>query len=1597
MSPFALPVKRPVATSMLFVGLVLLGVIGWQRIPVELLPEVEGNWLFVNFLRPASEPEVVEREILLPLSARVSELPDVDETWGNVRGSGGRFDVRFDPDTDLKVRELELRRVAAELVREQPPGSVVDVQAIPFGLISRFTMTVAVTGRDDLDVLRHFIEERIEPRLAAVPGVSQVAVVGGASREVTIRIDPDRCAMLGTTPREVTVAIQRAVGRQRYLGGTEDEAGRTAVVLDGRTPGLNTLANARITPERNLLLRHVAEVELGGGRRSSISLINGEQAVSIYIFKDEGANLVSLGRAMRVRLVELGREFAPFGIGFAITADGAELVEDNLNRLKTLAGSGFLIALLVLFLFLRQWRAVSVAGGAVPVSLLAALALLYLSGQTLNLVTIFGLAVGVGMLVDNSIVVYEAVQRRLERGSAPDDAAEAGVRSTVRAILAASITTIIVFLPISFVDFDDAAMRRMLQILTLAIVLPLVGSVVVAVGLVPLLARRLAAPAALLRLARLRRRREALAGKLPPDRFRELFGGLLRVALRRPAGWLTGVAGAVLLTAVIALPWVGFNVLSQEAPEANPVRLAVELPSEATLERAVGIVDRLEQAVRTLDGIERVEATLRENRDGLINGVFSVSMVERDQRPEGVNAASVREVVRQTVRDLRAETRGLQVRNPEDPGGEGGGSGGGGGVAGLLGQGPAEVVLSGPDADTLSRLAREIGQQLGSIPEIESTSVSARRGQDEIHVLPEAARLASFGLLSDEVIGALGVIGREGARMQIGYTDLDGREIPMYVRSESDRRGATQRLREMRVSTQAGVLPVSALSTVRRMPSPPTIQHHNGRREISVHYRFGRRAPQTGPARLELEDRVEAAIQGVHRPAGYTVETPAADDPFDWFKRILVPVVLLLFAVLAITFESLTLPLLVLISLPLTLLGATWALVFTGTPAGPMALVGALALVGLTVNPAILLVDRMQRRVRTGRTSAGGAALAAVRERVRPVLMTTATTVAGLWPLALVTGAENEIWPPFATVVMGGLVTSTVLTLLVMPVGFVMLNRLDQVFGRLGPWIMIGWVGATAALMTPLIVTEQITSMTWRIITTVLVAGVLLGGLVLAFRRPERPEPRAVDGPPVLDVRYLKKIYGQPGPIAYAWRLPELFAKRVLARGGRPFDPADARARIAPLAMLILGAGYLAWTVATTFWHLVFLFATAVLGVFLTTEVRRGRGEADAVGRVLPGGPEGVVAFLLPWIAVGYVVVGGYLFPRLALETPDYRLWFVLTLPVVVGIIQQGRRTALRLARGGIRERLDEGRLRRPRSLWRKLSRRVFGLDLPREEVEALSRIHFTAERGMIGILGPNGAGKTTLLRQLAGILDPSLGRITLGGVPLGKLRRYLARFVGYLPQDFGLPANLTAREYLDYYALLYEMRPAAKRRTQVDRLLEEVGLGQRADERIGSYSGGMRQRVAVARTLLRLPPIIIVDEPTVGLDPRERIRFRNLLARLGEGRIVLFSTHVVEDVAVACERVIVLARGRMVFDGPPADLSGEAEGQVWKARLSAEEQAQLPVEAKIVDQVPEGDGRSRLRILCDRQPHSRAEPETPSLEDGYLVLTGSAPEGDRS
>ena len=1591
-----LPVRRPVAVAMAFLALVMIGLVAMQRIPVELFPNVEGDRLWVNFSRPGSESEAVEREILLPLEARVAALPMVLETSASIRGAGGSFQVLFERGVDIRVRELELRRIAAAIEREQPEGTSLSVSGSDTSNWSTFVMMINVLGGDvDRNALFDVTEELIAPRFAAVPGVTEAITSGGAPRQVTLTVDPARAVALGVTLDEITGAVRRNVGHLRYVGNLEATSGITDVVLDGRSTGIHSLEQARIAPGKPAQLRHVGELDFGIGIERSLFRVNGKPSVGIAIYQEQGANLVHLGHDLRARASELNAEVGEMGLELVIGTDAAEEVEKQIGRLARLGLSGFGIALVVLYLFLRQWQAVTVVAVAVPVSLLSAFAILYLFGDTLNLLTLFGLALAIGLLVDNSVVVFESVQRSLDRGTAPDAAVRQGLRRTVRAIAAASLTTAVVFLPLVLVEVEAGmtSLQKQLEIAVRAFLVPLATSLLVAVALVPLLAHRLAAPAAVRRLSRRRETRAARGGMAPPDPVRILFGGMVASALRRPPAWLTGTVFALVLTIMVAIPSIAFGSGGEPA-RADTVQLIARFDQGGSLKKSSDALATLESALGALDGVETIETVIREH-----GGSITVELVDEAQRPADLDAAVVRRVARTAAKRVSG---GFELLNPGDDSRGGGKGGGASREGGGFGGAPGEVVLSGPDSRQLERLARDVRARLDAIPHVENSWLAESPGLEEIWIQPRRPAFEAYGITIADVLGNLGLAGREGRVNATGFALPSGRELPVVMeRIDARTNDGGRELRTLRLQTAAGVVPIGALADIRQMPARPTIEHRNGRRETRVFYRLGASVAESGSAREAVEEQIAETVRAVSRPRGYTVEVSSDDEQTSWLQRVLVPVVLLLFLVLALTFESLTLPVLVLLAVPLTVIGASWALVVAGMSLDAMAALGAIALFGLTVNPAILLVDRMQQKVLAGGWTPGAAAFASVRERTRPVLMTTATTIAALWPLAISTGRENEIWPPFATIVIGGLVTSALLTLLIIPVGFILLHRLDRLFGRVGPWLVVGWLAVTLSIMLWLTQSGLVTSLFWQVVVAILVGGGALAITVAIFRRPERHEPDTDSGPPALEARNLRKVYALPGPLRQALAAPRVFAARALAQG--TFDPGalsaatafsqkEARERLLPALVFTFAPTALAVHAESGGWRLFFCMLAAAGLVGLLRQIRRSRGHLNAVGAVAPGGVENFLAAGVPWAALGAFTCAALL-PQLGGSVAAANVFWPVAGALLLGAWQLARRSAAAQARGQVRERAGGRFLRYPRTVMRRWARRLGGLDLPASPVEALLGTNFRIERGMVGVLGPNGAGKTTLLRLLTGILDPTRGTITLGGVRLDKVQRVLARWVGYLPQDAGLPAGLSPREYLRYFAALYDL-PPSERHERVEYLLGEVGLKDRAEDRIGSLSGGMRQRVSVARTLLRLPPIIVVDEPTVGLDPRERIRFRNLLANLARDRIVLFSTHVVEDVAVACERVLVLAGGQLLFDGAPGELAEAARGKVWEMQASALDADELPPGTILAEETPLGDGRITRRVLAERSPDPDARTLESRLEDGYLWLlrgTGDA------
>ena len=1568
---------------MFFAALVLLGLISISRMSVSLFPVLQGDQISMQFYRSGSDATFLEREILIPLQSRIGSVPDITETRAQISGSSGSLNIFFEPGTDVKVREYELRRIAARLQREQPEGTTyISVQTQFPGNFDTFVMTVSVLGEGfEKDALYDLAKRHIEPPLASVPGVAAGEAQGGGRKQVTVTVDPNRTSNLGTTTSEIEGAVNRRLGEIQHVGSFESESGITDVMVDGRVTSVNQLNQAQINDRSPVRLGHVTDIEQGYGRFETLYQVNGKPAVGISIYQENDANLVSVGKELRKRVEELRAEMVPRGIDLVILNDASEMVDDRITDLLRMACYGFALAFVVLYIFLRQWRAVMVVAIAVPISIILALSFLFLLGYNINILTLSGLAISVGLLVDNSIVVYEAILRGIEKGISPEEATRQGLRRTIRAILAASLTTAVVFLPITFVDLEITFIEEMIKEFAVAFLMPIGTSLLVAVGLVPLLAHRLAAPAALKRVKRMREDRARRSGVREPHTANLLLGGLSKISLRHPPSWLTGVAFVVILT-FFFLPWV-FIGGNDEAQNADSVTLTPVFDrGPRTMDAVTRIITQVDEALLEIEGVESVVSQV--GREG---GNITVNFVDLAERPESLTV----NVVRAKARELAENLRGVDILRPGEEGyyqgrGRGESSGRGGG---LNQSAPQEITLTGPDSGDLLDVSERILAQLESIDVVDGAWLAVQRSNRELWITPIDQVMESLGLYRWNVLPVLNLAGVEGVSAQGRFSLDNGREIPVSIEREGaqETEATVAELRNEPVHTPSGVIQLDQVTRMQRMPSAPTIVYENGRREMKVMYRYVTDVAESESAREGAEEQIREIVQQVPKPGDMGVEFPDPNETTTLAAKLAIPMILMLYLVLAMTFESISMPFLVFVAVPLTVLGAVWTILATGIQGDVSIVVGAIALFGITVNPAILLIDRMQRKTLDSGWSAGAAAFSAVRERTRPVLLTTATTIAALLPLTISKGVPNEIWPGFAITIIGGLISSAILTLLVIPVCYILIKKLDLLFGRVGPWLMVGWIGLVVSIMSFFIITNLLEQLFWIVVVTLLVMATTLALIVLFFRRTEIPEPVLIDGMTSLEVSHLHKIYGLPGPFKTTLAERKEFMQRVLEAGGRLFDRSQTIERI--VIFVLAGSATAAWgfIVDNLFWTLICWLITSASAVMLMNEFTRVRGRIDRLGNVQLGWFQTSISYLLPWVAMGAYFYFLCLRPYLRGVVDSIHLFVPFVATIGVAILQLVRWTAVRQVKGGLSERAT-GFLRYPRTLWRRWTRRLGGLDLPSTEFKALTSFQFKATKGMIGLLGPNGAGKTTLIRQLAGILDPTLGVVKIGGIPVEKIRKHLARWVGYLPQDSGLPDRQTPFEYLSYYAALYEL-PLDVRQERVQLLLDEVGLHEKSNDPIGSLSGGMRQRVAVARTLLRLPPIIIVDEPTVGLDPRERIRFRNLLSRLAQERIVIFSTHVVDDVAVACERVLVLARGELRFDGSPRDLATIAEGKVWETVEPEDNIKPLDDRSILAAEIPAGAGAVRRRVISDNPPVEAAKLLNSTPEDGYLWLIG--------
>jgi ABC-type multidrug transport system ATPase subunit len=626
-------------------------------------------------------------------------------------------------------------------------------------------------------------------------------------------------------------------------------------------------------------------------------------------------------------------------------------------------------------------------------------------------------------------------------------------------------------------------------------------------------------------------------------------------------------------------------------------------------------------------------------------------------------------------------------------------------------------------------------------------------------------------------------------------------------------------------------------------------------------------------------------------------------------------------------------------------------------------LTGFLILLGVVVNNSILLIDYAnilrERGFRRNR-----ALMAAGMSRVRPILITAITTIVAMLPLAMGdTEYAGAIGAPFAVTVIGGLTFSALLTLILVPTASLSLENALRWYRALPLRIKLLHLALFLAGLA--CIYRYVDGLLWQSVCLVALVALIPGGAYFVQNSLRRANAKIISPSDSIRIiiRNVVKVYDRPGRFLRQWNSGSRARKRL--------SPGDSW----QFVLLGFGVYFTYFFLNNRFWIFLLSFAIYAASLLLWRKVREylyGRfGNGNRRTKYL----NRFVFWSIPLVIL--IILYG------KIDNPGLITFTGIAWGACIAIYITSRYLydrEINVERVG-------GRLAGLRRSWFRLVKSVPLIGRQRRPFKALRGVSFEITTGMFGLLGPNGAGKSTLMRIICGILEQSYGSIWINGLDTRVYREELQSLIGFLPQEFGAYEQMTSYEFLDYQAILKGITDGKTRKERIQYVLESVHMYERRGDRIASFSGGMKQRVGIALILLHLPRILVVDEPTAGLDPRERIRFRNLLVELSKERIVIFSTHIIEDISISCNQVAVVHKGELKYFGHPDGMIGRAGGKVWSFRTSKETFEALPDKSNIIHHIRDEEGYVRVRYLSAEQPCAGALPAEPNLEDAYLCL----------
>jgi hydrophobe/amphiphile efflux-1 (HAE1) family protein len=1010
-------IRRPVFTAMMSISLIVLGVLGVHRLGTDLYPDVTFPFVTVRTVYEGASPEDIEQTVTRPIEDAVSSISGVDRVFSWSRENVSLVFVRFKLSVPLDEGVQNVRDKVGLAQGDLPLGARAPVIA-QYDIAAQPVLVFSAAAGQDPVALRDRIDDQVRPRIEQLDGVAAVRIVGGGEPEIAIDLFRERLQGLGLTPDAV---FQRIKGEHLDLPGGNVPSGANEMGIRVRgefaTVDALRLMPVATAPDGTLVrLADVALVRKGAKEPTTLVRTNGVEAVAVEVVKQAGANSAAVANAVKRLLPELEKEQ---GFQAQVLVDQSLVIEANAHEVWIAIFFGGAMAILIILLFLLDVRGTIISALALPTSVVGTLFMMYVLGFSLNQLTLLGLSLAIGLLIDDAVVVRESITRRLERGDAPAVAASKGTQEIALAVMATTFTLVAVFVPVAFMQGITGQFFRQFGLtITVAVLI----SLFVAFTLDPMLSAR---------FARARRGGEARAEGRVAARIRAGFEGLDRF-YARTLDWvlehraLTALAATLLFLASLA---VGRMLGSEFMPKEDRNQLVVNLeyPPGTALATTSQRSAALEARVRALPGVEAVYATVGYQDDPRAVR-WRVNLVDKNERPDGVDAYKAR------IRDILASDARLATRAVSDPPM----------IEGLGDFPPILMHITGRDFGRLKEEADFMVEAMKSIPALTDIQLKDSPGRPELHVMVDREEAARAGVTA----GAVGLQVRLATQGEVAGKLREGRrESDLRVRLAGDDRESTDALDRIWIATPRGPVALSQLARIATATSPSVIEHERRERKVSV---WAQVAPghDLGSAASALRAKLDAHPL----PAGYGyiwdgMQREQADSQSNMMLALLIAVVFI-FIVLASQFESIVHPFTIMLSLPLAVVGALLGLGLTGGTINMGSLIGLILLMGLVTKNAILLVDGALQNVRDHGDAPDVAIRKAGPRRLRPILMTSAAMILGMLPTALGRGMGSEFRSPMAIAVIGGVITSTMLTLWVVPVVFVWVERLR---GRRGP------------------------------------------------------------------------------------------------------------------------------------------------------------------------------------------------------------------------------------------------------------------------------------------------------------------------------------------------------------------------------------------------------------------------------------------------------------------------------------------------------------------------------------------------------------------